>query len=353
MNKKGITMTSLTIYVIVATIIVFILVFLNANFFSNINDLTDKANIVSECLNFKSALIRDIKAENDVKVTDYNQNMVRLSNDVKYEIRVLDKNVPDDEKKYAIYRNDVQIARSVVPHTQNDGQSVKEGPYFEYDVNTNTLKVGMKFSDGVNSYIEDGSYIIGKEIQITWTNSNNFYVPSDDDVEEPGSGEDNPPSVEVPAEEKVYVVLYTDGTLSISNSGEKDATKEVLADYGEISLSIASGNPLWLANNEDIISVDFAEQIKLPSMENLFLGCTNLESVSNMQNVDTSNVVNASNAFSGCSSLKNIDISRWDTSNVTNMSSMFEECSSLNSVNLNTFKTDKVEDMSNMFDGCS
>ena len=40
--NKGITITSLTIYVIVATIIVGILVFLNANFFSNINDLTEK-----------------------------------------------------------------------------------------------------------------------------------------------------------------------------------------------------------------------------------------------------------------------------------------------------------------------
>ena len=89
MKKRGITITSLTIYVIVATIVVLILVFLNANFFSNINDLTNKANIVSECLNFQSALIRDIKAENDVKVTDYNHNMIKLSNNVRYEIRVL------------------------------------------------------------------------------------------------------------------------------------------------------------------------------------------------------------------------------------------------------------------------
>ena len=78
LNNKGITITSLTIYVIVATVIVLILVFLNANFFSNINDLTAKANIVSEGLDFKSALIRDLKSENDLKVTDYNNNMIRM-----------------------------------------------------------------------------------------------------------------------------------------------------------------------------------------------------------------------------------------------------------------------------------
>ena len=42
------------------------------------------------------------------------------------------------------------------------------------------------------------------------------------------------------------------------------------------------------------------------------------------------NVTNASNMFSGCSSLSSLpDISKWNTNNVTNMSYMFNGCSSL------------------------
>lgn len=350
-NKKGITITSLTIYVIVATIIVGILVFLNANFFSNINDLTNKANIVSECLNFKSAFLRDIKSENNVKVTEFNNNMIRLSNDIKYEIRALDTGI--GEKKYAIYRNDVQIAKSIVAHTTIDGQQVKEGPYFEYDVNTNTVRVGIKFTDGKNTYVENESYIVGKGMQVAWSNdSHNTYVPiPSGDITEPSG--DNPPVIEVPEEERVYAVLYDDGTLEIANSSAVNSGKEILKNYGEISTSIKEGNPLWLANNTKIVTANFKEAIKLTTLKNLFAGCTNLRMIQNTQNVDVSNAITAENAFQGCSKLVSIDISNWNTENVVNMSKMFDGCSSLITLNLNTFKTTNVEDMSEMFNGCT
>ena len=47
--------------------------------------------------------------------------------------------------------------------------------------------------------------------------------------------------------------------------------------------------------------------------------------------------------FSGCSSLKDLNISNFITDNVTNMSSMFSRCASLN---------DNVFDMSEMFNEC-
>ena len=267
-NKKGITITSLTIYVIVATIIVGILVFLNANFFSNINDLTDKANIVSECLDFKSAFIRDLKSENDMKVTDYNNNLIRLSNNVKYEIRVLDKNAED--KKYAIYRNDVQIAKSIVSHTVIDGQKVKEGPFFEYDVTNNTVKVGIKFFDGKNSYIESGTYIVGKQVKVSWENSvDNLYNP-------PTSGEGIPENPTVPESDRIYAALYSDGTLMIGNTNLVDSSKTLLSNYGEISNSISDGNPTWLKDKSTIKVVNFTENVKIANLENLFNGCSNM-----------------------------------------------------------------------------
>ena len=46
-----------------------------------------------------------------------------------------------------------------------------------------------------------------------------------------------------------------------------------------------------------------------------------------------------------CGSLKSIDLSKMDTSNTLNISSMFYGCSSLISLNLSNFNTLKVENM--------
>ena len=57
--------------------------------------------------------------------------------------------------------------------------------------------------------------------------------------------------------------------------------------------------------------------------------------------------------FSGCSSLKELNLNNFNTNNVTDMRSMFEGCSSLKELNLNNFNTINVTDMNNMLYGCS
>ena len=57
--------------------------------------------------------------------------------------------------------------------------------------------------------------------------------------------------------------------------------------------------------------------------------------------------------FSGCSSLKELNLSNFNTNNVTNMNSMFSGCSSLKELNLSNFNTNNVTNMRWMFSGCS
>ena len=56
--------------------------------------------------------------------------------------------------------------------------------------------------------------------------------------------------------------------------------------------------------------------------------------------------------FSGCSSLKELNLNNFNTNNVTYMSGMFRGCSSLNELNLNNFNTNNVTNMWYMFSGC-
>ena len=57
--------------------------------------------------------------------------------------------------------------------------------------------------------------------------------------------------------------------------------------------------------------------------------------------------------FSGCTSLKELNLSNFNTKNVTDISLMFSGCSSLKEINLSNFNTINVTDMCHMFDGCS
>ena len=77
-----------------------------------------------------------------------------------------------------------------------------------------------------------------------------------------------------------------------------------------------------------------------------------LESITGMNYLNTSEVTNMNYMFMGCTKLTNLDVSHFDTSNVTDMIQMFNGCYSLTSLDLSSFNTSKVTDMLWMFHGC-
>ena len=113
--------------------------------------------------------------------------------------------------------------------------------------------------------------------------------------------------------------------------------------------------------NNDIDSIPFLvmlsfvvvlQKFKKVSLRKCFCNCYNLKSIDFPYNFDTSNVVDMSYMFSGCSTLKNIDLSVFDTSNVTSMIGMFSDCSNLKSLDLSSFDTSHVSNMYSMFSSC-
>ena len=70
-------------------------------------------------------------------------------------------------------------------------------------------------------------------------------------------------------------------------------------------------------------------------MSNMFSGCYSLKYL-DLSNFNTENVTDMSNMFSGCSSLKKLDLSRSHTQKDTNMVGMFSLCSSLELKNIKT-----------------
>ena len=87
-------------------------------------------------------------------------------------------------------------------------------------------------------------------------------------------------------------------------------------------------------------------------MVGMFYDCSNLESL-DLRSFNTANVTGMVSMFKGCSSLKSLDVSSFNTQNVWGINVMFDGCSSLKSLDLSSFNTENVTNMAWMFYGCS
>ena len=129
--------------------------------------------------------------------------------------------------------------------------------------------------------------------------------------------------------------------------------------------------------NLKTINISIKIKSKIESTAEMLYNCKSLENIDFLKDLDTSNVLNMSNMFAECSSLKieNIflrtnkvkDLSRmfyhcvnltsmkkldFDTSEVTNFSGMFELCENLSNIDISNFKTSKANIFQNFFSGC-
>ena len=95
---------------------------------------------------------------------------------------------------------------------------------------------------------------------------------------------------------------------------------------------------------------NFKDINSLTNIENIFSNCILLTSLF-LDNFDTSKVINMANMFNSCISLSSLSLN-FDTSKVTNMSYMFFNCSSLTELNISRFNTRNVEDMEGIFAHC-
>ena len=82
-----------------------------------------------------------------------------------------------------------------------------------------------------------------------------------------------------------------------------------------------------------------------------FYNMRNLQSITGMSYLNTSEVTNMNFMFMKCPSLSSLDVSHFNTSKVIYMNQMFNNCTGLTSLDLSSFNTSKVTYMNNMFEG--
>ena len=151
---------------------------------------------------------------------------------------------------------------------------------------------------------------------------------------------------------------------------ESDATNSTLTfkkitsdNWGSLDLS-----RMTIVNNErtvkemctnnysSIKNIIFDESFKTyapTSLKDFFIDCTNLETISGLEYLNTANVTDMNHMFYGCSALKSLDLTHFNTAKVTDMSYMFFKCTALTSLDLTHFNTANVTSMNSMFRRCS
>ena len=82
-----------------------------------------------------------------------------------------------------------------------------------------------------------------------------------------------------------------------------------------------------------------------------FDACNNLEDITGLEYLNTSEVTTMNCMFEFCPKLTSLDLTHFDTSNVTDMGNMFAGTTGLTTLDLSSFNTSKVTIMTNMFAG--
>ena len=116
--------------------------------------------------------------------------------------------------------------------------------------------------------------------------------------------------------------------------------------------------PDWYSDGtcESVTRVVFSSSFAnaLPeSTSGWFWEMDNLQTITGLRYLNTSQVTDMEYMFADCSSLTSLDLSNFNTQRVEDMSSMFYNCSSLKSLDVSTFNTEMVKDTYSMFYGCS
>ena len=124
---------------------------------------------------------------------------------------------------------------------------------------------------------------------------------------------------------------------------------KLINTFTDISFMFSSCKNMIEISN--IFNLDTSNVTKI---NNLFFGCTSLSFIPDLSDWDTSNVINMGDLFSGCTLITSLpDISNWDTSNVTNMSYMFSGCELLSFLpDISKWNTYNVNNFSYMFHWC-
>lgn len=139
-SEKGVTLTALVIYVVVATVVIGALAIISSYFYSNMGYVKDQTEYVSEYNKFNMFFIQDVKNNKTAEVTDYK---ITFEDGTVYEYKLK-----------AIYRNDEEIA------TKIEDALFTSGTYIVNNTTKNLIGVSLQVGTEKKLYEKKIEYVL-------------------------------------------------------------------------------------------------------------------------------------------------------------------------------------------------
>lgn len=139
-SEQGVTLTSLVIYIAVATVLISTMAVMSSHFFANIQLVKNQSDYVVEYNKFNMFFIQDVKAN---KAASIIATTIVFEDGTKYEYK--------DE---SIYRNDKKIAKNIRT------ASFEPATYTVNNVTKNLIKVNLNIGVEKKSYQKQIEYVL-------------------------------------------------------------------------------------------------------------------------------------------------------------------------------------------------
>lgn len=139
-SEQGVTLTSLVIYIAVATVLISTMAVMSSHFFANIQLVKNQSDYVVEYNKFNMFFIQDVKANKAASIIG---TTIVFEDGTKYEYK--------DE---SIYRNDKKIAKNIRT------ASFEPATYTVNNVTKNLIKVNLNIGVEKKSYQKQIKYVL-------------------------------------------------------------------------------------------------------------------------------------------------------------------------------------------------
>ena len=139
-SEQGVTLTSLVIYIAVATVLISTMAVMSSHFFANIQLVKNQSDYVVEYNKFNMFFIQDVKANKAASIIG---TTIVFEDGTKYEYK--------DE---SIYRNDKKIAKNIRT------ASFEPATYTVNNVTKNLIEVNLNIGVEKKSYQKQIEYVL-------------------------------------------------------------------------------------------------------------------------------------------------------------------------------------------------
>ncbi len=119
-SEKGITLTSLVIYVIVATIAIGSISLISTSFFSNMNLIKDQNSYAPEFNDFNMFFIQDVKNNKDAKVEE---SKITFEDGTVYQYSASERAIYRDDKKVTENVGSISFTRAEIKPSEDSKRS--------------------------------------------------------------------------------------------------------------------------------------------------------------------------------------------------------------------------------------